>query len=90
MDKFIITYSNSFIIDNSIFAFRKKELFDITKVPQLKNKIAVGGNLGYWLKGRFYSLSKLQSMITDNAIEKDVTDLSWYMQENLDGVFNLK
>ena len=88
--EYIITYSNHFIIENSIFAFRKKELFDISKSPIMKSKIEVGGCVGYWLKGKFYSLSSLQEVIINEPIEKDVTDLQWFEQINLNEVIILK
>ena len=87
--QYIITYSNHFKIENSTFAFRKKELFCIDKIPQLKNKIEVSGCKGYWLKGKFYSLSKLEKIVIKQPIDVDVSDLQWYLQEQLNGVFNL-
>ncbi len=87
--QYIITYSNHFKIENSTFAFRKKELFCIDKIPQLKNKIEVSGCKGYWLKGKFYSLSKLEKIVIKQPIDVDVSDLQWCLQERLNGVFNL-
>jgi hypothetical protein len=86
---YTITYSNHFKIADSTFAFRKKELFDISKTPLLKNKIENGGSIGYWLCGKFYSLSSLEKMIVKEPADVDVSDLQWYQQENLSGVFNL-
>jgi hypothetical protein len=87
--QYIITYSNHFKIENSTFAFRKKELFCINKIPQLKNKIEVSGCKGYWLKGKFYSLSKLEKIVIKQPIEGDVSDSQWHKQIELDEVFNL-
>ena len=88
--QYLIKYTNHFKIQDSTFAFRKKELFDISKTHILKNRIEVSGCVGYWLKGKFYSLSALEKMIVNEPINVDVSDLQWYQQENLNEVFNLK
>jgi hypothetical protein len=86
---YIITYSNHFKIANTIFAFRKKELFEISKTPIYKKQIEVSGCKGYWLKGKFYSLSKLKELIVNEPVDVDVSGLQWHKQIELDEVFNL-
>jgi len=87
--EYIITYTNHFKIGNSIFAFRKRELFDIGSVPTIKRQIEVSGCKGYWLVGKFYSLSGLKKLVIAEPVNIDVSDLQWYQQINLDHVFNL-
>ena len=84
--KYIITYSNYFIIEERTFSFRKKQLFDITDVPkliQLKNN---NNCLGYWINRKWYSLSRLKDLVIKGKIIVDVSDLQWYEQINLDKV----
>lgn len=87
--EYSIIYSNYFKIENSTFAFRKKELFEITNIPTHKKLIEVSGCKGYWLCGKFYSLAKIKNLIITKPKEIDVSDLQWYQQINLDHVFNL-
>lgn len=92
MDKNLdtIIYSNYFELENRVFAFRKKELFDITSVPkhlELKNN---NNCLGYWINRSWYSLSKLKYLVIKENKEVDVSYLQWYEQINLQEVFNLK
>jgi hypothetical protein len=84
--KYIITYSNYFIIEERTFSFRKKQLFDITDIPkliQLKNN---NNCLGYWINRKWYSLSKLRDLVIKGKMIVDVSDLQWYEQINLDKV----
>lgn len=84
--KYIITYSNYFIIEERTFSFRKKQLFDITDVPkliQLKNN---NNCLGYWINRKWYSLSMLKDLVVKGKMIVDVSDLQWYEQINLDKV----
>ena len=86
-NEYKITYSNSFEFEGILLAFRKKELFDISKLPIHIpfNKIA-----NCWLiKRKQLTLSKSQDLITNKQITVDVTDLQWYQQEQLNHVFNL-
>jgi hypothetical protein len=85
-----IVYSNYFHLENRVFAFRKKELFDITYTPkhlELKNN---NNCLGYWINRKWFSLSKLKPLVIKEKIEIDVGHLQWYEQINLREVFNLK
>ena len=84
--KYIITYSNYFIIEERTFSFRKKQLFDITDVPkliQLKNN---NNCLGYWINRKWYSLSRLKNLVIKEKMIVDVSNLQWYEQINLDKV----
>lgn len=87
--KYFITYSNYFKLENRVFAFRKKELFDITNIPthiELKDN---NNCKGYWINRKWFSLSKLENLIVKEKVIKDVSSLQWYKQINLDYVFNL-
>jgi len=86
---YFITYSNYFKIDNKIFAFRNKILFDITATPTKLDLKDNSGSKGYWLNRNWYSLSKIKSIILKDEIKVDVSDLQWNIQINLNYVFNL-
>lgn len=89
-NKYFITYSNHFEFECKTFAFRKKELFNITGIPkhvELKNN---NNCWGYWINRKWLSLSKIKTMIKNEKIKVDVSSLQWYQQINLDKVFNLK
>ena len=88
-DSYIITYSNYFKVDNKIFAFRKKHLFDITDIPQLLKQQENGNSKGYWINRKWFSLSRIKSIIINESINIDVGCLQWYAQIKLDKVFNL-
>mgnify|MGYP006356946565 FL=1 len=86
---YFITYSNRFELENKIFAFRKKQLFDITTVPkylELKNN---NNCFGYWINRKWFSLSKLKPLVQMKLKIVDVSELQWYDQIKLDHVFNL-
>jgi len=76
-----ITYSNSFEFNGRLLAFRKKELFDITDMPKY-----IPFN-GHWNVGRVQlSKSKAKDLLTNKPVTKDITNLSWYIQESLNHV----
>ena len=86
---YFITYSNYFELENKTFAFRKKQLFDITTVPkylELKNN---NNCFGYWISRKWFSLSKLKPLVQMELRIVDVSELQWYDQIKLDHVFNL-
>lgn len=86
-NEYFITYSNSFEFENRVFAFRKKLLFDITNLPIL---IPFNEKANCWLINRKQvTISKVKSLITNTEKIVDISDLQWYEQENLSGVFNL-
>jgi hypothetical protein len=86
---YYITYSNYFKIDGKTFSFRKKALFDITNLP-IKLELKDNNNcLGYWINRKWYSLSKIKTMVVIEEKIIDVSQLQWNCQINLDYVFNL-
>ena len=87
-NSYIITYSNHFIFEGQILAFRKKELFNITGTPTL---IDFNVKANCWIVSRKQlTKSKAQSLIKNEPKQVDVSNLQWYQQINLDEVFNLK
>lgn len=88
-NEYFITYSNYFKIDNKMFSFRKKVLFDISNLP-IKLELKDNNNcLGYWINRKWYSLSKLEPLLKKEEVKKDVSILQWNEQIHLDYVFNL-
>lgn len=85
IEKYIITYSNSFVFEGQTFAFRKKELFNVTEMP----KIIKRSNQGWWIGRVLLTESKVKELLTKTEVKKDITDLQWYQQEQLNNVFNL-
>lgn len=86
---YFITYSNHFKLENKTFAFRKKQLFDITDIPRLINLKDNNNCQGYWINRKWFSLSKIKPLVTIENKTVDVSNLQWYDQINLDCVFNL-
>lgn len=87
-NKYFITYSNSFYFEGVLLAFRKKELFNITETPII---IPFNEKANCWIVNRKQlTLSKTKELVTNNKITKDLSDLQWNVQINLDEVFNLK
>ena len=88
LDKeYIITYSNYFKIENKVFSFRKKVLFDITETPKQLELKDNNNCLGYWINRKWFSLSKIKELVKVGLIKKDVTNLQWHEQIKLDYVF---
>lgn len=86
-NEYFITYTNSFIFENEVLSFRKKQLFNITKNPIF---IPFNEKSNCWIVNRKQlSLLKVKSLIQQNKIVKDLSDMQWYKQINLDYVFNL-
>ena len=84
-----IIYSNYFIIENMVFSFRKKELFNITNLP-IHIPLKDNNNCkGYWINRKWISLSKIKGLVIKEEKEVDVSGLQWYQQINLQEVFNL-
>ena len=86
---YTITYSNHFKVGDNTFAFRNKELFNITKTPTYISLKQNNGSKGYWINREWFSLTKIKSIITNTPITVDVSNLNWDHQCRLDGVFNL-
>lgn len=87
---YFITYSNYFEFENRLFAFRKKELFEIGSTPTHLPLKDNNGSKGYWINRKWLSLSAIQRLIQKEEKTVDVSDLQWYQQIQLDEVFNLK
>ena len=85
--QYIITYSNYFKIENKVFSFRKKVLFDITETPKQLELKDNNNCLGYWINRKWFSLSKIKELVKVGLIKKDVTNLQWHEQIKLDYVF---
>lgn len=86
----IIIYSNYFKLENRVFAFRKKQLFDITNLPTLVNLKDNNNCLGYWINRKWFTLSKLKPLVKKEEKIVDISSLQWYAQIHLQEVFNLK
>lgn len=86
---YFITYSNYFKVESKTFAFRKQVLFDITETPKYLELKDNNGSHGYWINRQWYSLSKIKTLLKKEEIKVDVSDLQWYLQIQLDYVFNL-
>lgn len=86
-NKYIITYSNYFKVENKVFSFRKKVLFDITETPKQLELKYNNNCLGYWVNRKWFSLSKIKELVKVGLIKKDVTNLQWHEQIKLDYVF---
>lgn len=87
-NEYFITYSNYLIFEGQILSFRKKELFNITNTPTL---IPFNNSANAWIVNRKH-LSKLKAsqLLISEPKQVDVSELQWYLQENLNHVFNLK
>ena len=86
---YTITYTNYFKVDNKIFAFRKKELFNISTTPKHLPIKSNNGSNGYWINREWYSLSRIKQLIINEPLKVDVSNLQWNEQAELDEVFNL-
>jgi hypothetical protein len=81
---YIIKYSNSFAFNGRLLAFRKGELFDITNTPKHIPFV------GHWnVDRKQLSFKTAESLVKNIGVEKDVNNLQWYLQEELNHVFNL-
>lgn len=92
MENYTITYSNHFKIGNRTFAFRKKELFEIKKniVLWVRTDKELDRR-GCYIDRQWYSLFSLNEMAKGTAtLTVDITNYAWYMQEELNHVFNLQ
>lgn len=84
---YVITYSNHFTFEGVNLAFRKKLLFCIDKVPAL---IPFNENANCWIvKRKQLTKFKAQELLINEPTEVDVSSLQWYLQEQLNHVFNL-
>lgn len=77
-NQYFITYSNSFYFEGELLAFRKKKI------------ILYNNTSNCWIiKRKHLSLLKSKSLVTDNKVIVDVSDLQWYKQIDIDLVINL-
>lgn len=88
-NNYFITYSNYFEFENRVFAFRKKELFEITNIPIHLPLKENNGSIGYWINRKWLSLSFIQTLMKKEEKTVDVSDLQWYQQIQIDEIFNL-
>ena len=82
---YIITYSNHLFFEGRKLAFRKKELFEISAIPNHIKR----SEQGWWFGKKLLSLTKAKELIKMESVNVDVSDCQWYLQENLNHVFNL-
>ena len=84
---YFITYTNHFYFEGQTLAFRKKQLFNITKTPVL---ILFDEKYKFWLVNRKQlTISKIKEIMVEKPINVDVSDLQWYQQLHYDHIFNL-
>jgi len=82
-----ITYSNYLEFEGRILAFRKQQLFDISEQPK---HIPFNESAQAWIINRKHlSKSKAKDIVQHKSKEVDVSNLQWYIQEQLNHVFNL-
>ena len=80
-----ITYKNLIEFEGKLLAFKGKELFDITDIPKHIKRT----NQGWWIGRNLLTVEKAKQQIQSKETIKDVSNLQWYQQENLNHVFNL-
>jgi hypothetical protein len=88
-DSFIITYSNHLEFNGVLLAFRKKELFNISNIPQHIKQVNINGSYGWWINRKFLTVTKAKELIKQEPKQVDVTNLQWYLQIELNECFNL-
>lgn len=85
----IVEYSNYFYFEGKKYAFRKKELFEITHCPKWIPLALNNGSKGFWIKKTWLSLSRIKELIKHEPVYVDISSNQWYIQEVIKGVFNL-
>lgn len=84
---YIIKYSNYLEYAGRVLAFRKQNLFDITNTPIL---IHYNESAKAWIiNQKHLSKKKASEIIIMKDKIKDVSNLQWYKQLELDYCFNL-
>ncbi len=86
IDKYIITYTNKLVFQGRTFAFRKRMLFDISGQTPL---YIPRSEQGWWIGRHLLTPNKAKELTQIVATDIDVSHLQWYMQEQLNGCFNL-
>lgn len=92
MDKpYTIIYSNHFTFNGETFAFRKKMLFNISKIPYyVAIRYNKDGSKGVIVNGKWFPFNKMLNLAKGSGEKSvDVSDLQWYAQEQLNECFNL-
>jgi hypothetical protein len=82
---YIITYTNLIEFDGRKLSFRKKELFDISNVPNHIKR----SEQGWWIGRKLLTMSKAKELYKSLDITLDISHFQWYQQEQLNHVFNL-
>lgn len=85
-----IIYSNHFKVENKTFAFRLKNLFDISDTPIFLELKDNNGSKGYWINRKWFSLTKIKHLIINEPKEVDITGMNWYRQEQINHCINLE
>lgn len=85
MSEYIIEYTNMIEFEGRKLSFRKKELFDISGTPSHIKR----SEQGWWVGRKLLTLLKAKELHKLVNVKIDVTDLQWYIQEQLNHVFNL-
>lgn len=86
-NQYKITYTNSFLFEGVLLAFRKKELFDLSGIP---THIPFNLNANCWLiKRKQLTRLKAKELLTNKPVTVNLSDLQWHQQEQLNHVFNL-
>ena len=85
-----VTYNYTFEFEKVKLGFKKKLLFDISNTPKLIKQSENSGNFGWWIKGKWLSKSKAESLVKKEPITIDLSHLQWYQQINLQECFNLE
>ena len=62
-NNYFIEYSNYFEFEGKTFAFRKKELFNITSTPKHIDMKNNNNCFGYWINRKWLSLSSIQNLL---------------------------
>ena len=85
IEPYIITYSNLIEFEGRKLAFRKKELFDVSNMPNHIKR----SEQGWWIGRKILTPNKAKELIKNTTFDVDVSQLQWYQQEQLNHVFNL-
>lgn len=90
-NKYIITYSNHFEFNGKTFAFRKRELFDISLYPTWIPLKENNGSLGCFVNRKWLSKSVAKELASKMMPkEVDISSMEWNIQIIMDECFNLE
>lgn len=85
IEPYTLIYSNLIEFYGRKLSFRKKELFDITGIPTHIKR----SEQGWWIGRKLLTLLKAKELVKKEYTCKDITELQWHRQEQLNHVFNL-